>query len=272
MQIPSATLSGRVALVTGAGQGIGKGMALGLATWGADVAVLDLDGSTARGSAEEIRALGRRALALEVDCREPKAFGAAVERAQAELGELHVLVNNVGGNVGRKNFLSTDESEWQAAIQKNLMPTLYGIRLVAPRMIERGIRGSIINVATIEAVRAAPGYAVYAAAKAGVVSLTQTLALELGEHGIRVNCIAPDITQTPRIRMGSPEQLRKLAHCYPLDRIGSPEDYAGIALYLASDLSNFVTGETFQIGGGTRAASGWLRSPSNDWVLNLGVG
>ena len=136
----------------------------------------------------------------------------------------------------------------------------------------RGLRGSIINVATIEAVRAAPGYAVYAAAKAGVVSLTQTLALELGEYGIRVNCIAPDITQTPRIRMGSPEQLRKLAHCYPLDRIGTPEDYAGIALYLASDLSAFVTGETFQIGGGTRAASGWLRSPSNDWVLNLGVG
>jgi NAD(P)-dependent dehydrogenase (short-subunit alcohol dehydrogenase family) len=272
VQIPSATLAGRVALVTGAGQGIGKGMALGLATYGADVAALDLDAAHARATAEEIRALGRSALALEVDCRDASRFESAVHQTQQELGPVHVLVNNVGGNVGRKNFLETHEPDWQAALQKNLMPTLYGIRLVAPQMIERGIRGSIINVATIEAVRAAPGYAVYAAAKAGVVSLTQTLALELGEYGIRVNCIAPDITQTPRVRMGSPEQLRKLAHGYPLQRIGQPEDYAGIALYLASDLSAFVTGETFQIGGGTRAAGGWLRSPTHDWVLNWGMG
>jgi len=272
VQIPSASLAGRVALVTGAGQGIGKGMALGLATYGADVAVLDLDPQTARSTAEEIRSLGRKALALEVDCRDGERFEGAVRQVLAELGAIWVLVNNVGGNVGRARFLDTGEAEWQAAIQKNLMPALHGIRLIAPQMIARGIRGSIINVATIEAVRAAPGYAVYAAAKAGVVSLTQTLALELGEHGIRVNCIAPDITQTPRIRMGNPEQVQKLAHCYPLERIGAPEDYAGIALYLASDLSSFVTGETFQIGGGTRAASGWLRSPGNDWVLNLGVG
>jgi NAD(P)-dependent dehydrogenase (short-subunit alcohol dehydrogenase family) len=104
-----------------------------------------------------------------------------------------------------------------------------------------------------------------------VVSLTQTLALELGEHGIRVNGIAPDITPTPRVRMGDPERLRRLGHAYPLMRVGTPEDYAGTALYLASDLSAFITGETLQVGGGTRAAGGWLRTARGEWVLNLPV-
>jgi NAD(P)-dependent dehydrogenase (short-subunit alcohol dehydrogenase family) len=269
MQVPSASLAGRVALVTGAAQGIGKGIALGLASYGADVAVLDIDARGADRTAAEIRAQGRKALALEADCRQLAAVQHAVSRVLQDLGAIHVLVNNVGGNVGRAHFVDTWESDWSAAIQQNLMPAIYGIRLVAPEMIARGIRGSIINVSTIEASRAAPGYSVYAAAKAGVVSLTQTLALELGESGIRVNGIAPDITPTPRVQMGDPERLRRLARCYPLMRVGTPEDYAGTAVYLASDLSLFVTGETFQVGGGTRAAGGWLRNAAGEWVLNL---
>lgn len=271
MQLPSHSLSGRAALVTGGAHGIGRAIALGLAAHGADVALVDLDGDGARATAEEVRALGRRALAEAGDCRERATFARFVPRALEALGSLHVLVNNVGGNVGRADFLETDEEDWRAALQQNLMPTLYGIRTLAPEMIARGVAGSIINVSTIEAFRAAPGYAVYAAAKAGVVGLTKTLALELGHRGIRVNGIAPDITPAPRLQMGSPEFLEKAGRSFPLRRFGRPEDYAGTALYLASDLSAWVTGETLHVGGGSMAAAGWLRDTQGRWVQNLPI-
>lgn len=271
MQIPSDSLQGRVALVTGAARGIGKAIALGLASYGADVALVDLDAAGAEQTAAEIRGLGRRALARCGDCREAETFRSLVPSVLERLGAIHVLVNNAGGNVGRADFLETEEADWRAAIQQNLMPALYGIRLVAPAMIERGIHGSIINVSTIEAFRAAPGYAVYAAAKAGLVEITRTLALELGHRGIRVNGIAPDITPTPRLDMGDPASLEKAGRSFPLMRFGRPEDYAGTALYLASDLSAWVTGETLHVGGGTMAAAGWLRDARGRWVQNLPV-
>lgn len=271
MQIPSHSLAGRVAVVTGAAQGIGKGIALGLAAYGADIALVDREAAGAEATAAEIRAQGRRALALHGDCRERETSRLLAARALAELGPISVLVNNVGGNVGRADFLSSDEAQWQAALQQNLFPTLYAIHAIVPEMISRGIRGSVINVSTIEAFRAAPGYAVYAAAKAGVVNLTKTLALELGERGIRVNGIAPDITPTPRIQLGDPEQQQRAGRSFPLARFGRPEDYVGTALYLASDLSAWITGETLQVGGGTLAAAGWLRDAQGRWVQNFPV-
>ncbi len=265
MNIPRASLEGKVALVTGAGCSIGKGMALGLAIHGAEVVAVDIDAETARETAEEIKGMGRKSLPLHADVRELSQFQGVVSKTLDAFGGIHVLVNNVGGNVGRVDFIKTWEQEWDAAIRLNLMPTIYGIRIVAPEMIARGIHGSIINVSTIEAFRAAPGYSVYAAAKAGVISLTQTLALELGPHGIRVNAIAPDATPGPRVKMGKPEELSKRGASLPLGRVGKPEDYAGTAVYLASDLSAWVTGETFHVGGGTHAASGWLRMPSGEY-------
>ena len=270
MDIPSASLEGNVALVTGAAQGIGKGMALGLAKFGADIAILDVNEEGARETATEIRAMGRKATVHLADVRDYAQTSDVVNAALAEHGAIQVLVNNVGGNVGRIDFIETAEVNWLAAIQLNLMPTIHCIRLVAPEMIARGIKGSIINVSTIEAYRAAPGYAVYAAAKAGVISLTQTLALELGHHGIRVNAIAPDVTQTPRVRMSrTTEGLAARGAELPAGRVGRPEDYAGSAVYLASDLSAWITGETVHVGGGTNAASGWIRNPKGQWVTSL---
>ena len=270
MQIPSASLAGKNVLVMGAGQGIGKGIAVGLATYGADIAAVDVNKGALEETVGEIRALGRKATAYEADVRELKQVESVVREAHQDYEAIHVLINNVGGNVGRVNFVETWEDEWHAAIQANLMPAIYGIRLVAPEMIDRGIKGSIISVTTIEAFRAAPGYAVYAAAKAGVSSLTQTLALELGPKGIRVNAIAPDVTHTPRVRLGpTPETLDRRGAQMPAGRVGYPEDYAGTALYLASDLSAWVTGETFHVGGGTHAASGWLRNTEGHWVSAL---
>jgi NAD(P)-dependent dehydrogenase (short-subunit alcohol dehydrogenase family) len=269
MQIPSHSLAGRVAVVSGAAQGIGKGIALGLAAYGADVALVDRDAAGADATAAEIRALGRRALALHGDCRERATWRALAERTKSELGPAQVLVNNVGGNVGRVDFLDSTEEQWHAALQQNLFPALYGIHTFVPEMIARGIRGSVINVSTIEAFRAAPGYAVYAASKAGVVNLTKTLALELGDRGIRVNGIAPDITPTPRIQLGDPSQIERMGRSFPLARFGKPEDYVGTALYLASDLSAWITGETLQVGGGTLAAAGWLRDAKGHWLQNF---
>jgi NAD(P)-dependent dehydrogenase (short-subunit alcohol dehydrogenase family) len=269
MQIPSHSLAGRVALVSGAAQGIGRGIAQGLAAYGADVALVDLEAGGLASCAEEIRALGRRAFALHGDCRLRETWRELAARVPDALGPVHVLVNNVGGNVGRADFLASDEADWHAALEQNLFPTLYGIHAIVPGMLARQIRGSVINVSTIEAFRAAPGYAVYAAAKAGVVNLTKTLALELGARGVRVNGIAPDITPTPRIRLGDPEALERMGRSFPLARFGRPEDYIGTALYLASDLSAWITGETLQVGGGTLAASGWLRDAQGRWVQNL---
>ncbi len=271
MQIPSHSLAGRVAVVTGAAQGIGRAVALGLAAYGADVALVDREAAGAEATAAEIRALGRRALALHGDCRERETHRVLCARTLAELGPVHVLVNNVGGNVGRVDFLDSSEEQWQAALQQNLMPALYAIHTIVPEMIARGIRGSVINVSTIEAFRAAPGYAIYAAAKAGIVNLTKTLALELGWRGIRVNGIAPDITLTPRIQLGDPAGLERAGRSFPLARFGAPEDHVGTALYLASDLSAWITGETLQVGGGTLAAAGWLRDAKGRWVQNLPV-
>jgi NAD(P)-dependent dehydrogenase (short-subunit alcohol dehydrogenase family) len=256
-------------VVSGGAQSIGKAIALGFAAYGADVAIVDRDGAGAEQAAAEVRALGRRALALHGDCRERATWRELAARTLAELGPAQILVNNVGGNVGRVDFLDSTEDQWHAALQQNLFPALYGIQTFVPEMISRGLAGSVINVSTIEAFRAAPGYSIYAAAKAGVANLTKTLALELGARGIRVNGIAPDITPTPRLRLGSPEQIERMGRSFPLARFGKPEDYVGTALYLASDLSAWITGETLQVGGGTLAAAGWLRDASGNWVQNF---
>ena len=268
MDTGKAFLTGRTAVVTGAGAGIGKGIAVGLAAFGARVAVLELAEETARATAADIAAAGGESLALPTDVRD----GAAVERAVAatveRFGGVDVLVNNVGGTF-RAAFLDTSEKGWDALVRANLKTVLHGTRAVAPRMIARGRGGSIVNIVSIEAERAAPFYAVYAACKAAVVSFTQTMALELAPHRIRVNAIAPDICLTEGLAsmVGEAERARH-AFIVPLGRAGVPEDVAGAALFLASDLAAYVTGVTLPVDGGTHAARGWYRSPDDDgWIL-----
>jgi NAD(P)-dependent dehydrogenase (short-subunit alcohol dehydrogenase family) len=268
MDTARAFLTGRAAVVTGAGAGIGKGIALGFAAFGARVAVLELVEETAGRTAAEIVAAGGEALALPTDARDPEAVERAVAAAAAHFGGVDVLVNNVGGTF-RAPFLEIAEKGWDALIRANLKTVFHGTRAVAPRMIAGGRGGSIINVVSSEGVRAAPGYAPYAACKAAVISFTKTMALELGPHGIRVNALAPDICLTEGLEamLGEAEK-RRHADMVPLGRAGVPGDLAGAAVFLASDLAAYVTGVTLHVDGGTNAAAGWYRDPAGgDWTL-----
>jgi len=259
---------GRTAIVTGAGAGIGKAIARALAGYGASVAVLELDADAARRTAEEIAAAGGVARALPTDVRDGEAVERAVGDAAERFGGIDVLVNNVGG-VFHAPFLEVSEKGWDALIRINLKSVFHGTRAVAPRMIAAGRGGSIVNVVSIEGVRAAPGYAAYAACKAAVINFTQSMALELAPHGIRVNAIAPDICLTEGLLalLSDDDQLR-YPHLVPLGRAATPNDIAGPAVFLASDLAAYVTGVTLHVDGGTHAAGGWYRDPDGSgWVL-----
>ncbi len=263
-----ASLTGRVALVTGAGAGIGKGIALGLAAFGARLAVLELDAASAHATAAEIERAGGAALALPTDVRDGEAVEGAVAAAVERFGGVDVLVNNVGGTF-RAAFLETSEKGWDALVRANLKTVLHGTRAVAPRMIARGRGGSIVNIVSIEGGRAAPFYAVYAACKAAVIGFTQSMALELAPHAIRVNAIAPDLCLTEGLaKLTGEAERERHRFLVPLGRAGVPEDIAGVAVFLASDLAGYVTGVTLPVDGGTRAAAGWYRDPEGEgWLL-----
>jgi len=268
MDRQKASLTGRTAVVTGAGAGIGKGIALGFAAFGARVAILELVEDAARATAAAVEAAGGEALALPTDVRDGEAVERAVAATVERFGGVDVLVNNVGGTF-RAPFLETREKGWDAIVRTNLKTVFHGVRAVAPRMIAQGGGGSIINIVSIEGERAAPLYAPYAACKAGVISFTQSMAVELGPHRIRVNAIAPDICLTEGLErlLGEAERSRH-PFLVPLGRAGIPEDVAGAAIFLASDLAGYVTGITLHVDGGTHAAGGWYRDPDGeDWLL-----
>ena len=186
----SVLLTGRVAVVTGGGSGIGRGVARTLAAFGATVVIWELKAESCASAAEEIGCLG-----LTVDVRDSEQVDAALARTRAEAGDVRILVNNAGG-VFWSSFLETSEKGWDALYRANLRHVLLCTQRVARTMVDAGLPGSIMSVTSIEGVRAAPGYAAYAAAKAGVINFTKTVALELAPHGIRVNALAPDITMT----------------------------------------------------------------------------
>jgi 3-oxoacyl-[acyl-carrier protein] reductase len=254
-------LESKVALVTGGGAGIGKGVALLFAAHGARVVVAELKPELADATRAEIEAAGGRALAIPTDVRDGEQVARAVAAAREAYGGLDVLVNNVGGTFQRP-FLEIEEKGWDALIRTNLKSVFHGTRAAVPLLIERG-GGSVINVVSIEGVRAAPSYAPYAACKAGVISFTQTMALELAPHRIRVNAIAPDICLTEGLRAMLPEEaLRRHAYMVPLGRAAEPAEVAGPAVFLASDLASYVTGITLHVDGGTHAAGGWYTNPA----------
>ena len=195
-------LTDRVAVVTGGGAGIGRGIARGLAAFGAKVAIWERDPDTAAAAADEVGGLG-----IATDVRESDQVDAALARTTAELGPVSILVNNAGG-VFCSPLLETSENGWDALYRANLKHVILCTQRVARAMVDDGPGGSIINVTSIEGVRAAPGYAAYAAAKAGVINFTKTAALELAPHGIRVNALAPDITLTEGLMAGGPAGRR----------------------------------------------------------------
>ena len=258
-------LSGQVALVTGGAAGIGQGCALELARCGAAVVIADIDREEAAATARVVEREGQRCLPVGCDVMEPDQVRGAVARAVEEYGRLDVLVNNAGGTRSGP-FLEQSERSWRRHIDMNLSSVLVATSAAAPLMIRAGT-GSIVNVVSIEATRAAPGYAVYAACKAAVASFTRTMAVELAEHGIRVNAIAPDITRTPGLGPGGADAQRRAAGYVPLGREGSIEDCASVVAFLCSSLASYVTGATIPVDGGTWASGGWVRDPAGGWTL-----
>ncbi len=249
-------LTGRVAVVTGGGAGIGRGIAEGLAAFSASVAIWERDPSTCASAAERIGALG-----LEVDVRDSAQVDAALERTVDELGEVSILVNNAGG-VFFSPLLDTTENGWDALYKSNLRHVLLCTQRVTRRLVDAGMPGSVINVTSIEGARAAPGYAAYAAAKAGVINYTKTAALELATHRIRVNALAPDLTLTEGlIALSGGTMQNSEAPGIPMNRPGHVDEMAGAAVFLASEMSSYITGQTIHVDGGTQAASGWYHHP-----------
>lgn len=267
MNPSSVMLTGKVAIVTGGGAGIGRGIADGFAAFGARVAVFDRDPESAKRAEAEIASTDAEALGYAVDVRDGASVALAVERAVERFGRIDILVNNVGG-VFAAPFLETSEKGWDALHRANLKHIYHCSQQVGRRMVEQGDGGSMINVVSIEGVRAAPLYATYAAAKAGAINFTKTLALELAPHRIRVNALAPDICRTEGLEalMGE-EALLRATRTVPLGRLGEPSDLAGAAVFLASDMSRYLTGETLHVDGGTHASSGWYQHPGfGQWV------
>ncbi|KUH97042.1 oxidoreductase [Mycolicibacterium acapulense] len=249
-------LTGRVAVVTGGGAGIGKGIAEGLTAFGASVAIWERDPETCAATAESLGALG-----IVVDVRDSAQVDAALQQTADALGEVSILVNNAGGTFFSP-MLETTENGWDALYKANLRHVLLCTQRVARRLVEAGRPGSVINVTSIEGVRAAPGYAAYAAAKAGVINYTQTAAFELSPHGIRVNALAPDLTLTEGLMQISGGTLNHdVAPGIPMGRPGHVDEIASAAVFLASDMASYITGQTIHVDGGTHAAGGWYHHP-----------
>jgi 3-oxoacyl-[acyl-carrier protein] reductase len=251
-------LTDRVAVVTGGGAGIGRGIAAGLAAFGAKVAIWERDPTTCASAAAEIGGL-----AIPTDVRDSAQVDAALVQTVAELGQPTILINNAGG-VFHSPVLDTSENGWDALYRANLRHVLLCTQRVARGIVEAGLSGSIISVTSIEGVRAAPGYAAYAAAKAGVINYTKTAALELAPHGIRVNALAPDITLTEGMKqVAPPGSEERFGYTVPMGRAGHVDEMARATVFLASEMSSYITGQTIHVDGGTDAAGGWYHHPES---------
>ena len=246
-------VEGKVALVAGAGGGIGGAGAEGLAHEGAAVICADIDAAAAEAVTARIRAAGGRAIATALDVRDRVAVDAAVSTAVREFGRLDVLLDCAGVSHGG-NFLDLDHSEWERVIAVNLTGMFHLGQAAARQMVRQG-GGSIINVTSQLAEVARPERAAYVASKGGGRSLTHAMTLDLAGHGIRVNAIAPGPTLTglTRASYADPERLRATIAQIPLGRLGDPQDLVGAILFLASDESRWTTGSTVTVDGGYNA-------------------
>ncbi len=252
------TLTGKVAIVTGSGQGLGKAIALTFADAGAHVVVVDWNKETAEKTAAEIKAKGARSLGVVADLRKSDAVANMVERTLQEFGTIDILVNNAGGHFP-KPFVEYSEGGWDAIIQENLKVTFLCTQAVGKVMIQQKGKASIVNIASRAGLDPFPSAAPYSAAKAGIINLTRTLSLEWGPYNIRVNAIAPGVivtTGTRELHRDDPEFYEKRIKKVPLRRLGEPENVANVALFLASDAADYVTGVTIPVDGGIPTLSG----------------
>jgi NAD(P)-dependent dehydrogenase (short-subunit alcohol dehydrogenase family) len=256
----SILLTDRVAFVTGVGQGIGRATALMLARFGATVAMCDKNRDALDDTAAAVASTGRPALARHLDVRDRTAVASFVADAVDAHGRIDTLVNNAGGTFFAP-FLDVSTKGEDTLVLENFTQVTTLVRLVVPHM---PAGGSIVNLTSIEAHQAAPGFAVYGAMKAALAHLTRTLALELAPRHLRVNAVAPDAIPTEGDRDVRSEMLGgdagyEPAVVPPLGAVGHPDDAAAVVVFLASDLARFVTGTTIHVDGGNWAAGGWRR-------------
>lgn len=255
-------LTGQLAIITGGGGGIGGAASEALAAAGAHVVVADIDEALATERVDRIRAAGGAATSVAADVRDPDGIAEIARVAATVADHADILVNNVGHYVRPSAFLRSDEEQWSDLADINFVHVLRCCRTFMPGMVERG-SGSVINVSSVEGMRGYPLDPVYAAYKAAVNHFTRCLALEVAPSGVRVNAIAPDVTQSIQVdyeAMVPPEQRDRWPYWVPIGRVGEPSDNADVILFLASDLSRFVTGHVVPTDGGTVLAGGWFRT------------
>lgn len=245
-------LKDRVAIITGGGKGIGKAIALCFAAEGADIVILDIDLVAAENTVRQIEQIGRRSFALAIDISERDQVSEAIGMALKKFGKIEILVNNAG-SVKQEPFLELSPQNWDTTLKTHLTGS-FQCSQIAAREMAKNKWGRILNIASVGGIGAPPGLAAYSAAKAGLIGLTRAMAVDLADHGIRVNAIAPGPILTELYQaVKTEEERRAKARSLPCNRLGTVEEIAQVALFFCSTEVDFITGQVLAVDGGSTA-------------------
>lgn len=247
-------LEGKTAIITGAGSGIGRASACALAAEGVRVAIFDVNAQAAKQTADEITIHGNDAMFFAVDVSREEELRGAVATTAAKFGNIDILHNNAGIAI-RHPVTEQDEAGWDECMAVNVKGVFLCSKHVIPRMLQRG--GSIINTASITGIVGVRNRSAYSASKGAIVALTRNMALDYARFQVRVNCVCPGFTRTPMAEalLLDPERHSRLVGMHPLGRLGTPEDIANAVVFLASDLSSWITGQALAVDGGLGVGS-----------------